>query len=62
LSTVLLFPVKKLPKTVVTQQTVELSGRGLRVQGAEAQPEKVGGGKVGSRVPLVKFGVVTSHF
>ena len=41
--TIPLLPVKKLPKIVVTQQTVELDGRSLRVLGAEAQPEKVGG-------------------
>ena len=38
-----------------------MSGGNLRVQGAETQPQKVGGGMVGSRMPLVKFGVVTSH-
>ena len=38
-----------------------MGGGNLRVQGAETQPEKVGGGMVGSRMPLVKFGVVTSH-
>ena len=50
-----------LPKTVVTQQGVKMGGGNLRVQGAETQPQKVGGGMVGSRIPLVKFGVVTSH-
>ena len=60
--TIPLLPVKKLPKTVVTQQGVKMGGGNLRVQGAETQPEKVGGGMVGSRMPLVKFGVVTSHF
>ena len=57
--TIPLHPVKKVPKTVVTQQRVEVDGRSLRVLGAEAQPEKVGGGKVGSRMHLVKTGVVT---
>ena len=38
-----------------------MSGGNLRVQGAETQPQKVGGGMVGSRIPLVKFGVVNSH-
>ena len=38
-----------------------MGGGNLHVQGAETQPQKVGGGMVGSRIPLVKFGVVTSH-
>ena len=49
--------VNKLPNTLVTQQGVGTGN--LRLHDAEAQPEKVGWRKFGSRMPLVKTGVVT---
>ena len=58
--TIRLLPVNKLPKTLVTQQGVETARGNLRLHDAETQP-KVGWGKFGSRMPLVKTGVVTSH-